>query len=322
MSKSKIVIKRNPALTFNEEGHIYRKDGDLLPSVTQINKSAGYDKDLEAVPEDILEAGTARGANTHKATELLDRGTLDWPHIKNQSYYNYVQAYALFKKHHVKEVVEIELMLDADNFAGTFDRLIINKKKELVLLELKASREVRESVGIQCGGYELLLKHQGIVPDKVWVLHLQPLAYNIWECNKRQQAMKMFATALDFYYSGEGYEDIQALWNSMTKTERRMCFKHVKQGDIPLSPEQRDRLLALIKRKRELQKSYTEYNNVNKMIKQIAEGHDVIELPGFDIEGKWAFRNIVELPDDMKKIYTRESMSWKVDIQETTGEGQ
>ena len=59
-----------------DENHIYRLNGEVLPSITQILQDVGI-VDYSAVPAEHREAAKARGRLIHLQTELDDRGLLD-----------------------------------------------------------------------------------------------------------------------------------------------------------------------------------------------------------------------------------------------------
>lgn len=59
-----------------DENHIYRLNGEVLPSITQILSDVGV-VDYGAVPQDQREAAMAKGRLIHLQTELDDRGVLD-----------------------------------------------------------------------------------------------------------------------------------------------------------------------------------------------------------------------------------------------------
>ena len=71
---------------FNEKEHIYKVGDKFLPSVTEILKGLGFIETKWYKPQDSI-----RGKSIHVATELFDKGVLDWeklpdyikPHVDN-----------------------------------------------------------------------------------------------------------------------------------------------------------------------------------------------------------------------------------------------
>src|SRR4029077_18592387 len=62
------------ALTFEPIPHVYRLDGQSIPSVTGILQAI---TNFDRVPFDILEAARIFGHHVHKAVDLFNRGVLD-----------------------------------------------------------------------------------------------------------------------------------------------------------------------------------------------------------------------------------------------------
>ena len=63
-------------LTFDPNGHIYKVNGVIVPSVTQVIAAAGL-SDFSSVPASVLDAAIQFGNALHKAIELKCKGTLD-----------------------------------------------------------------------------------------------------------------------------------------------------------------------------------------------------------------------------------------------------
>src|SRR6185369_17788774 len=78
-------------LRFNAETHEYFLGDRLVPSVTQVLKTAGFIND-----QSYSEEGSNRGAAVHKACEYLDRDELDWDSL-HSTIRPYVKAYRRFK---------------------------------------------------------------------------------------------------------------------------------------------------------------------------------------------------------------------------------
>lgn len=112
-------------LTFDEETHTYRLDGRVIPSVTQILKSAGVIDDSF-----YNEEGRVRGTAVHLATQYLDEGDLEWESL-DPEIIPYVKAYQKFKEESgfIPELIEKKVFKRADSsrasvidYAGTLDR--------------------------------------------------------------------------------------------------------------------------------------------------------------------------------------------------------
>jgi len=60
-------------LTFEEENHIYRLDGEIIPSVTQVMSPLN---NFDSIPESVLNAKTNWGKSIHRMIELFSYGIL------------------------------------------------------------------------------------------------------------------------------------------------------------------------------------------------------------------------------------------------------
>lgn len=107
-------------LTFEDEGHIYRANGEILPSITGVPRLAGMTSFRPG-----MEWHMDRGKALHKATELydldrLDEDTVD-PEIRGE-----FEAYRKFRRdfHCTIRSIETRLWCPRLKFAGTLDRII------------------------------------------------------------------------------------------------------------------------------------------------------------------------------------------------------
>lgn len=139
---------------YDEETRIHRVGIRVIPSVTQCLLIAGITGDF--LPG---EKYLHRGKAVHKATELLDRGTLDWSTVADE-YLPYVRGYQEFLKTSNAQVRENELVLYSGHyqFCGRIDRVMwINGK--LSIVDIKTGKSP-EWAGLQTAGYALLYSNQ------------------------------------------------------------------------------------------------------------------------------------------------------------------
>lgn len=61
-------------LTFEEEGHVYRYNGVVVPGVTQLLQPL---HSFAGVPLDVLQVAQERGTDVHDMTQLVDEDDLD-----------------------------------------------------------------------------------------------------------------------------------------------------------------------------------------------------------------------------------------------------
>ncbi len=123
-------------LTFYAPDHTYRFAGELVPSVTQVLKSAGI-VDYSQIPQDVLLNAARRGTAVHRALEFFDRDELDEDSLSAELR-PYLEAYRSFladsgfQPGHVENRVYHPL----HRYAGTLDRLgVLNG--EAVVLDFK-----------------------------------------------------------------------------------------------------------------------------------------------------------------------------------------
>lgn len=123
-------------LTFDAEAHVYRWGGEIVPSVTQV---LGQVMNWSAVPEDLLEAGRARGTAVHALTEAVDRGEdVDW--LVTAGLAPYLDAYRCFLSDtQVRwSGIEERVFHPLHRYAGTYDRCgFIGGSDETAWLDIK-----------------------------------------------------------------------------------------------------------------------------------------------------------------------------------------
>lgn len=141
-------------LEFDPATHEYRVAGRLLPSVTQILKSAGL------IPESGWSSVRAmsRGTLVHTACHYDDEGDLDEATL-TESLRGYVEAWRKFKREvKLLEIVAIEERVWHPTylFAGTLDRRVrINGR--LGIIDIKTGQR-QPWHSLQLGGYSLTQK--------------------------------------------------------------------------------------------------------------------------------------------------------------------
>ena len=137
-------------LTFDHETHIYRVDGAVVPSVTQILKPLS---DFSGIPPQVLEAKRDLGTRVHEACHYFDEDDLDEDTI-DADVEPYLDAWIKFKKQSGARVLmcETRLFEPVLRFAGTMDRVLL-LNGEHWLVDLKTSFSLPHAVGPQTAGY-------------------------------------------------------------------------------------------------------------------------------------------------------------------------
>lgn len=140
-------------LTFNEELHQYRHDGQITPSVTQVIQPL-YAGELAMIPAAILERKSTIGKAVHLACELYDQGDLDEGSL-DPVVRGYFEGWIKFTHENKCEWDGIEELIfhSTHKYAGRLDRRgKINGKK--CVADIKTVSVVSRPTAIQLAGYE------------------------------------------------------------------------------------------------------------------------------------------------------------------------
>ena len=126
----------NYVLAFEPVGHIYRLNGEIIPSVTTVLKGVRL-IDYSFIPQDVLQAAAKRGQLVHQALQYYAQGTLDEQSI-DPAIAGYVAAGIRFHEESRLICANIEQrVFDAYyRYAGTFDLDCIIDR-ELWLIDYK-----------------------------------------------------------------------------------------------------------------------------------------------------------------------------------------
>lgn len=140
-------------IEFIEDGHIYLKDGIIVPSVSEILHYIFPDK-YKGVPNWVLEKKAEYGTKVHYAIECLEQGN----EIPILNFYQELslKEYKEIKEKNKIEVIEQETIVSYKyDFAGRLDMIALVKGK-LCLVDIKTTAQLdRESLSWQLSLYEL-----------------------------------------------------------------------------------------------------------------------------------------------------------------------
>jgi len=153
---------------FDAENHEYFLDDRRLESVTEILERSGI-ADYRFSNEEAM----LRGTYVHTATEMIDRGTLDWETL-DPILRPYCEAYQRFIEDKRPEILTSEKPMwhPAHFYAGTPDRVAL-MDGIVSLIDLKTGIPNR-ATAIQIAAYrELIRMNDGIVCRKSFSLHLR-----------------------------------------------------------------------------------------------------------------------------------------------------
>jgi hypothetical protein len=174
--------------TFDQATHIYKLDGKVLPSVTQILKSAGLTTDFSMIPVDVLEKKRKLGERVHELTQLAD---MDSPLTASKTIEDdYINSYLRFRNEVDFQPVEIELAVYSKlhGYAGTIDRVGIVKGK-LSIVDFKTSATLDMAyMGPQTAAYEIAYRewagYKKTMPR--YILQLKPDGYKLVQCKEKE----------------------------------------------------------------------------------------------------------------------------------------
>lgn len=166
---------------FDPAAHVYRVNGQPVPSVTQILEAAGI-TDYSAVPPDRLAYARELGTAVHTATEAYDQDDLDFESIQGTVVEQYLIQWRDFCRAAKFEPALIEHRgignLSGARYGFTVDRAGLMGGLPVVL-DIKTGTRSR-SWGIQLAAYEYALwqqdgRHRRRVvvqlDDESWKLH-------------------------------------------------------------------------------------------------------------------------------------------------------
>lgn len=140
-------------LTFDQDSHTYRWDGQLVPGVTRVLEPL---QNLKGVPWEILDRAREFGVHVHLACHLFDIGRLDERSL-DPALAPYLAGWKAFLLEQKFVVVqsEVQLFNEFHRFAGTPDKDGLWRGTPWVI-DIK-SGVIPDTVGAQTGAYEKLL---------------------------------------------------------------------------------------------------------------------------------------------------------------------
>lgn len=146
---------------FDEKTHTYSRGGIIVPGCTRILDHAGL-SNYDMVRADILERRCALGKAVHSACHFLDEKDLDWTTVIDAAR-GYVESWAILCEdiRFVPRMIEHQCVAEVDGmpYGMRIDREGLINDEEAVV-EIKITRQVHSSHGIQLAGYALGLPHE------------------------------------------------------------------------------------------------------------------------------------------------------------------
>lgn len=162
-------------LTFDEGSHVYKWEGDVVPSVTQIINGGGGGVDYSNIPAFILNRAAEIGTEVHKSVELFHaegRALETYDAVAAE----YLVGYAQFLQDtgFVADYTEQQLYSKRYGYAGTID-LIGRIGDATCVADIKTTSELhRETTELQLAAYKQLVVENGLGPvDKKYIIWLK-----------------------------------------------------------------------------------------------------------------------------------------------------
>ena len=167
----KIMIPELPELEFEENGHIYKLDGAVIPSVTTIMNPLSQSL-YGGIDETVLNAAAERGTAVHNAIENYTLFGIDDIAPEYSGYLAACKAwYSEFSPKPIAS--ECKVYHRILRYAGTADMLAIIDGK-LILIDFKTSSSVNKMLtGVQTEAYAKAYESHGINVDGKAILHLK-----------------------------------------------------------------------------------------------------------------------------------------------------
>lgn len=142
-------------IEFIEDGHIYLKDGIIVPSVSEILHFIFPDK-YKSVPRETLDKKAQYGSKVHEAVEILEKtGEV----IELNTYQEIaIEQYIKLKNKYDIEAMKQEIMISYKyDYCGRFD-MIARVGNDICLCDIKTTAELdTEYLSWQLSFYELAI---------------------------------------------------------------------------------------------------------------------------------------------------------------------
>lgn len=140
-------------IEFIEEGHIYLKDGVIVPSVSEILHFIFPDK-YKNVDKEILNKKAEYGSTVHLAIECLEEAK-ELPQLDKNQEFSIRQWQYLKEKYNISVIIQEQMIHYGDNYAGRFD-MVANIDGYLSLCDIKTTATLdKEYLSWQLSFYEL-----------------------------------------------------------------------------------------------------------------------------------------------------------------------
>ena len=164
-------------IEFDEETHIYKVDGKILPSVTTITGILSSIEYKEIDPE-ILKRAAEKGSAVHKAIEDFN----NWNDYElDIKYEPFMEQYKKALEKEKFEPIKNEFKLTNGEICGTLDNMS-QLGKDRIIIDYKTTATIHKKLlEAQFGGYKILCDSNNINIDKWYGLFLTKTGYKFLE---------------------------------------------------------------------------------------------------------------------------------------------
>jgi hypothetical protein len=144
-------------LHFDKGTHTYRKNGAVIPSVTQCLEAGGL-RDYSGIPDEVLRNKAELGELVHRATELDAFGVLNEATVDEQVW-PYLKAWRKFRDETGAAVISAEQKVyhTLYGYAGTLDHIVVINGEYGVLDKKTGLPD--PSDGVQLAAYQEAVNH-------------------------------------------------------------------------------------------------------------------------------------------------------------------
>lgn len=166
-----VEVPELPELTFDEASHIYRLNGDIIPSVSELMEPL-KDQCYGGISKRTLENAAIKGSAVHNSIENWIKFGIDDIPSEHRGYFNgFVEWWKQYKPRVFGSEVRIYHKLM--RYGGTID-LLCEIGGLLELIDFKTTYTLLEmACGVQLEAYSQALISHGITPQRKHILHLK-----------------------------------------------------------------------------------------------------------------------------------------------------
>lgn len=165
-----VEVPELPELTFDEASHIYRLNGDIIPSVSKLMEPL-KDQCYGGISKRTLENAAIKGSAVHNSIENWIKFGIDDIPSEHRGYFNgFMEWWKQYKPRVFGS--EVRIYHKQMRYGGTID-LLCEIGGLLELIDFKTTYSLLEmTCGVQLEAYSQALASHGITPQRKHILHM------------------------------------------------------------------------------------------------------------------------------------------------------